>query len=74
MQRTKLYEPPFAVVWAGALALVLPIIVLNSLGRADYEVSNTISTSYEGTQHGVIHEDVVIVLLSLEDVVMWLAG
>lgn len=48
-ERIKLYEPPFAVVWAVAFALVLPIVVLNSLSSDDYEVSNTITTSYKGS-------------------------
>ena len=50
-ERIKLYEPPFAMVWAAAFALVLPIVVLNSLrsgGQDDFEVSDTITTSYEG--------------------------
>jgi hypothetical protein len=39
------------VVWVSAFVLVLPIIVLNSWGRDDYDVSNTITTSYEGMEN-----------------------
>lgn len=54
LQRIKLYEPPFSVVWGGAFLLVLPVILLNIFGGSELEVSNTISTSSEGVKCVVV--------------------
>jgi hypothetical protein len=60
LQRSsKLYEPPFSLVWLLALLLVTPVILLNSLsiaigGNQDqdhYQVSRAFTTSYDGTYY-----------------------